>query len=321
MGRGTGLYVGRGVLGGQGLGAHVLQGGLFEAWQRQAPTQRGLGRVVKVRPGADSSVVSLVVGLWRCGAAVAAVTLRWIVLWPGVGRRLGVALMGAPCLATLLAPHPRLPDDWLTIDVGGKTTVIRLPDGSLFVHAPLLLTVSLKRALAALGPVSVIVVPNTEHVDGAAQWVAAYPDAVALGPPGYAARSGVPLTDIPVDNTPHPAFGGVIEHTFFASMPLFSESVFFHRPSGTLMATDLYWNWPAAGVPARTRFFAAGMDWVYKPVYEALLVRDKDRWAGEEMGRVLAWGGERIIPCHGDVLEGVDVSEVLRAFYASLLRE
>lgn len=237
-------------------------------------------------------------------------------LWGGGSPRAD----GCPRLTILDAPHPPPPDDWLTVDVGGKTTVIRLPDGSLFVHAPLLLTASLKRALAALGPVSVIVVPNTEHVDGAAQWVAAYPDAVALAPPGFAARSGVPLADIPTDNTPLPAFGGVMEHTFFGSMPLFSESVFFHRPSGTLLVTDLYWNWPSAGVPARTRLFAAGMDWVYKPVYQALLVRDKDRWAAE-MGRVLAWGGGRIIPCHGDVLEGVDVPAVLRAHYASLLRE
>lgn len=244
-----------------------------------------------------------------------------VVVLPAAAPRLGAGGGPPPPLTALDTRYTRPPDDWLTVDVGGKTTVIRLPDGSIFVHAPLLLTASLKRALAALGPVSVIVVPNTEHVDGAAQWVAAYPDAVALGPPGYGARSGVPLADLPADNTPHPAFAGVIEHTFFSSMPLFSESVFFHRPSGTLLATDLYWNWPAERVPARTRFFAAGMDWVYKPVYQALLVRDKGRWAAEEMGRVLAWGGGRIIPCHGDVVEGVDVPAVLRAFYASLLRE
>jgi len=206
------------------------------------------------------------------------------------------------------------------VDVGGKTTVIRLPDGSLFVHAPLLLTASLKASLAALGPVSVIVVSNKEHVDCAAQWVAAYPDAVSLAPPGYAATVDTPYTgDVPADNTPHPAFQGVIEHTFMGGMPLFAESVFFHTPSGTLLATDLYWNWPA-GVPRRTRFFAAGMDWVYKPVYEAFLVRDKARWQAE-LERVLAWGGERIIPCHGVVEEGVDVAGVMRAFYASMLKE
>lgn len=169
---------------------------------------------------------------------------------------------------------------------------------------------------------SVIVISNTEHVDGARQWVAAYPDATSLGPPGYAARSGVPLTgDIPADGEPHPAFQGVVAHSFFSSMPLFAESVFFHTPSGTLLATDLYWNWGAEGapVPARTRAFAAGMDWVYKPVYQALLVRDKGRW-GAEMGRVLAWGGGRIIPCHGEVVEGVDVAATLRDFYAGLLR-
>lgn len=185
-------------------------------------------------------MVPYVVGLGNGGAASAGLSLPWIVWWFSLWWRLGLGLLEGvlPRMTALDTRHPCPPDDWLTVDVGGKTTVIRLPDGSLFVHAPLLLTASLKRALAALGPVSVIVVPNTEHVDGAAQWVAAYPDAVALGPPGYGARSGVPLADIPADNTPHPAFASVIEHTFFGSMPLFSESVFFHRPSGTLLTTD-----------------------------------------------------------------------------------
>eukprot|EP00168_Porphyra_purpurea_P019706 TRINITY_DN7956_c0_g1_i6.p3 TRINITY_DN7956_c0_g1~~TRINITY_DN7956_c0_g1_i6.p3 ORF type:complete len:103 (-),score=36.65 TRINITY_DN7956_c0_g1_i6:368-676(-) len=101
-------------------------------------------------------------------------------------------------------------------------------------------------------------------------------------------------------------------------MPLFAESVFFHTPSGTLLVTDLYWSWPAA-MPRRSRAFAVGMDWVYKPVYQAFLVRDKGRWQGE-LERVLAWGGARIIPCHGVVEEGVDVAGIMRAFYASLLK-
>lgn len=41
-----------------------------------------------------------------------------------------------------------------------------------------------------------------------AQWVA-YPDEVALGPAGYAARWGTPLADVPAGNTPSPLFEGV----------------------------------------------------------------------------------------------------------------
>lgn len=42
--------------------------------------------------------------------------------------------------------------------------VVKLPDGSLWVHSPVDLDKPLKEALASLGPVGHIVSPNYEHV-------------------------------------------------------------------------------------------------------------------------------------------------------------
>lgn len=42
--------------------------------------------------------------------------------------------------------------------------VVKLSDGSLWVHSPVELDVPLREALAELGPVSHIVSPNYEHV-------------------------------------------------------------------------------------------------------------------------------------------------------------
>ena len=58
--------------------------------------------------------------------------------------------------------YPRLPGLQGT-DVGCKSCVVRLPDGTLWVHAPVGLDEPLRRALAGLGPVAHIVTPNTEH--------------------------------------------------------------------------------------------------------------------------------------------------------------
>ena len=50
------------------------------------------------------------------------------------------------------------------VDVGGRAAVVRLSDGTLWVHSPLQLDETLKQALAKIGEVRHIVSPNFEHV-------------------------------------------------------------------------------------------------------------------------------------------------------------
>ena len=73
---------------------------------------------------------------------------------------------------------------WNSIDVGGKMGVVRLSDGSLWVHSPVDLDSPTRAAVDALGPVRHIVSPNFEHVKWAAQWKRAYPSATLWGCPG-----------------------------------------------------------------------------------------------------------------------------------------
>lgn len=55
------------------------------------------------------------------------------------------------------------PFAWLGIDVNGRGAVIKLSDGSLWVHSPVNLDPELKAAVDALGTVKYIVTPNYEH--------------------------------------------------------------------------------------------------------------------------------------------------------------
>ena len=55
------------------------------------------------------------------------------------------------------------PFAWLGIDVNGRGAVVKLSDGSLWVHSPVNLDPELKIAMDALGPVKHIVTPNFEH--------------------------------------------------------------------------------------------------------------------------------------------------------------
>ncbi len=55
------------------------------------------------------------------------------------------------------------PFAWLGIDVNGRGAVVKLSDGSLWVHSPVKLDPELRAAMDALGPVKHIVTPNFEH--------------------------------------------------------------------------------------------------------------------------------------------------------------
>ncbi len=51
------------------------------------------------------------------------------------------------------------------MDVGGKTTIIRLPGNRLFAHSVLPLDRETKAAIDAIGTVSIVVAPKTQHID------------------------------------------------------------------------------------------------------------------------------------------------------------
>ena len=55
------------------------------------------------------------------------------------------------------------PFAWLGIDVNGRGAVVKLSDGSVWVHSPVKLDPELKAAVDALGTVKYIVTPNFEH--------------------------------------------------------------------------------------------------------------------------------------------------------------
>lgn len=208
------------------------------------------------------------------------------------------------------ADRPFLPRLLLSkVDVGGRMTIIRLKDRKLWVHAPLELDDSLKGVLKGLGEVGYIVTSNFEHMAFAEQWKKAYPSATSYGPPGFSEK--VPQVS-PVelhDSAPAEWQGDVdlaylgYERNPFTGKPFFHEVIFVHKPTGVLMTTDLWWNYPE-DVKAGTRAFKFGMDRIYRPFYNNLMIGDKGQFA-QVMQRVFdRWEWDTIIPCHGNIVRG-----------------
>lgn len=248
--------------------------------------------------------------------------------------------------------YPTLPGLQGT-DVGCKACVVKLPDGKLWVHAPVGLDEPLRAALKELGPVGHIVTPNTEHQKYAPMWIIEYPDAVSWACPGLREkkpdvgwqRSLQELLDtaIGVDgfsvevgagggltsSSPPDEWGGAIELCWVrdkipltgvvqGGIPFFNEVVFCHKPSGTLIVTDLWWNYPASrddiegkgvDVPLSSRLWKGGMDLIYRPVYNRLMRTPSCAASYETILHKWEWG--YIAPCHGEPVAH-DAKRVLR---------
>ena len=216
---------------------------------------------------------------------------------------------------------------WNGIDVGGRSVIIRLRDGSLWVHSPVALDDSLRGALASLGPVRHVVAPNFEHVKYAAQWLSAYPEARGYGCPEL--RAAMPQLGLHADardertGAPPPEWGDSefelvwldAERNPFTGKPFFNELLFLHRGSRTAMVTDFWWNYPS-GLPLGSRAWKFGMDVVYGPFYDAFMV--KDRAAHARCARqVASWDIHTLVPCHGGVLRGAAARDALLAQFGA----
>jgi len=92
-----------------------------------------------------------------------------------------------------------------------------------------------------------------------------------------------------------------------------------------LITTDVYWNFPADGVPNAylggeewelapsvekiplgSKLWKFGMDVVFLPFYKNLMIKDDDKY--DEVCKIILdkWDIETLIPAHGDVIRGKD---------------
>jgi hypothetical protein len=184
-----------------------------------------------------------------------------------------------------------------------RMTVIRLADGQLILHSPVPISPQLRAELGALGPVGFIVVPEA-HGRFAAQVWQSYPSARLLAAPRAPRRRKALSFQASLSDHPPAAWLGRVESHLVLGFRL-NEVVLFHRPTRTLVVTDLCFNiHRSASAGARLFFRANGMWQRFGPSRIIRRVGVSDRAAfGRSLERVLRWDFERIVPGHGDVVE------------------
>jgi len=135
-----------------------------------------------------------------------------------------------------------------------RTTVVRLSGGALWVHSPCEPTDDVRKALAALGEVRWIVVPNRFHHLETPATAARYPDAVVVGPKSAHERNPHVDPTMAADDPAYVRATPELTPIQLAGVPFLDETVFFHAASGSLIAADLllsacardHWTWRMA---------------------------------------------------------------------------
>lgn len=191
-------------------------------------------------------------------------------------------------------------------------TVMETDEG-LLVHSPIALA---PESLREHGDVRWALAPNKLHHLFVGPWSEA-------GVETWACK-GLP------EKRPDVAFKGVIEpeHNPFGndikvlplqSFPFSNEVVVLHRPTRTLVVTDLVFNMPPTS-PWSTRAFlraSCGYPGCNTTLLERMLMRRAI--ARREFEEILSWDFERIVMSHGDVVEE-DGKAVLENAFRWLLK-
>ncbi|KAI0031317.1 hypothetical protein K488DRAFT_79119 [Vararia minispora EC-137] len=203
--------------------------------------------------------------------------------------------------------------------IGGRSTAIKLADGGVWVLASTILDDRTKQTIDALGPVKYIVGADAVHYLFLGEFHKAYPEAKVLTVEEVlpnAEKIGFRVDGYWNDAKPVQEFGfeNDIQSCYFSGF-INKDVAFFHKASRTLIQADLLFNTPCKeqysmyGWPWRSGRTLFGLFGGFSPYsgFHKWITKNLGSKDPEAMKRdaktVSEWDFERIIPCHGDVIE------------------
>ncbi|MCG8590057.1 MAG: DUF4336 domain-containing protein [Proteobacteria bacterium] len=191
-----------------------------------------------------------------------------------------------------------------SLQLGTRTSVVRLADGGLWVHSPGPLRPDQCDAIRALGPVRALVASNCLHHLHLAEAQRAFPDAQSYGAPGLPAKRADLEFAAELQESPPEAWRGVLEQHVVGGMPSVNEVAFFHAASRTLLLTDICFHLLHVG--SRLQRVLLRLNDAYGRFgmtrYGRSLVRDRPALR-RSIDRLLEWDFDRVLVTHGEVLE------------------
>ena len=201
-----------------------------------------------------------------------------------------------------------------------RMTVIRLSDGGLWLHAPVPVDDETAVELEALGPVQHLVAPNLFHHLYLPAVAARFPEAEIHGVPRLPEKRRDIAFSTVLGVAAPASWCGDVQPLPIGGAPRLNEVVFCHRPSASLLVTDLLFNLRRPrGVMAAafTRLTGVHGRVAQSRFLRIALVRDRVA-AAASCHRLLRWSFDRLIPCHGEIVDEGAKPEVERALKSML---
>jgi Domain of unknown function (DUF4336) len=202
-----------------------------------------------------------------------------------------------------------------------RMTVIRLANGDLWLHSPTRYDENLRRELEKHGRIRHLVAPDIAHWTFLQEWQQRCPDAATWAAPGLRDRAQVKKSGVRLDrdlgDAPPPEWAGDMKQTVVPGAG-FAEVAFFHKPSRTLVLTDIVQNLEPEKLPTLMRQMAR-LNGVLAPdgkppIYLRLALRVKRQAAAAAVRRMLAWNPERVIFSHGRWFDRDGAAALRRSF-------
>jgi uncharacterized protein DUF4336 len=200
------------------------------------------------------------------------------------------------------------------LHLGTRMTVLRLPGGELWLHSVVAIDDLLADEIQAKGPVRHIVIPDVYHHVYVSDAIGRWPAARVHAPAAMRRKRPELRIDANLSETPDPDWAGALVPLHIDGAML-DETVFVHRPSRTLIASDLVENFDSSPhLGTRLYLRAAGLHghvgWIR---FLRLVYRDRPA-ARRSIDRLLQLDFDRIVLAHGRVLERGGRAAVREAF-------
>ena len=209
---------------------------------------------------------------------------------------------------------------WPKMPFSTRMTVVRIA-GDLFIHSPTPLVPALRTEIEKAGRPRWIVGPNRIHYWWIPEWKTAFPEAEVWLAPRIAEQAGDRI------DFPHRLLDREASYPWdaeIATLPItgrfMTEIVFFHRPSRTLILTDLIENFEPHKLDSAIMRWLTRMGGVQHP--HGAMPRDmRMTFAGRmpalraAIEKMIAWAPERIVLAHGRWYEKNGTAELQRAFH------
>ena len=207
---------------------------------------------------------------------------------------------------------------------------MRLQSGALAIFSPTALTPEVKGTIESMGNnVSYIAAMDMEHHIYISDWAKAYPKAALMGPEGLPEKreknpetagfqfkhvwTNANKTTMKVDNEFDQEF-----EVEFVGAHASKELIFCHKPDRTLIEADMMFN-----MPAHEQFSKSGDNpeaGILNKLFNGIQsTQGPATWQkrfswyvaspanrpdyNKSVQRIASWDFDRIIPCHGDVIE------------------